>query len=52
MGFSQILMCLEIASSGAFQGLGRPMPALAGRRWTAQRGRIPLSILACHGARA
>ena len=31
MGYSQILMCLEITSSGAFQGLGRPMPpTLAG----------------------
>ena len=25
MGYSQILMCLEITSSGAFQGLG-PIP--------------------------
>lgn len=44
MGFSQILMCLEIASSGAFQGLGRPMPpSLVGVIGNAAR--IPLSIL-------
>ena len=26
MGYSQIFMCLEIASAGAFQGLGKPIP--------------------------
>ena len=26
MGFSQLLMCVEITSAGAFQGMGRPIP--------------------------
>ena len=44
MGYSQILMCLEITSSGAFQGLGRPMPpTLAGVIGNAAR--IPMAIL-------
>lgn len=31
LGVSQLLMCLEITSAGAFQGLGRPMvPSIAG----------------------
>ena len=43
MGYSQILMCLEITSSGAFQGLGRPMPpTLAGIIGNAAR--IPLVV--------
>ena len=43
MGYSQILMCLEITSSGAFQGLGRPMPpTLAGIIGNAAR--IPLAV--------
>ena len=43
MGYSQILMCLEITSSGAFQGLGRPMPpTLAGIIGNAAR--IPMAI--------
>ena len=44
MGYSQILMCLEITSSGAFQGLGRPMPpTLAGVIGNAAC--IPMAIL-------
>ena len=44
MGYSQILMCLEITASGAFQGLGRPMPpTLAGIIGNAAR--IPMALL-------
>ena len=44
MGYSQILMCLEITASGAFQGLGRPMPpTLAGIIGNAVR--IPMALL-------
>ena len=40
MGYSQILMCLEITSSGAFQGLGRPMPP----SWPVSSGTPPASL--------
>ena len=41
MGYSQILMCLEITTGGAFQGLGRTMPStVEGIVFTAAR--IPL----------
>ena len=44
MGYSQILMCLEITSSGAFQGMGRPMPpTLAGVIGNALR--IPMAVV-------
>lgn len=44
MGFSQIFMCLEITSSGAFQGMGRPIPpTLAGVIGNAAR--IPMAVL-------
>ena len=43
MGYSQILMCLEITTGGAFQGLGRTMPStVEGIVLTAAR--IPLAI--------
>lgn len=44
LSISQMLMCLEIASAGAFQGLGRPMiPAVAGILGNASR--IVLAVL-------
>lgn len=44
IGFSQLFMCMEITSSGAFQGLGRPiLPAVTGITLTAAR--IPMAIL-------
>lgn len=44
MGYSQMLMCLEITASGAFQGLGRPLPpTLVGMVGNAAR--IPMALL-------
>lgn len=44
MGFSQILMCIEITSAGAFQGLGRPLPpAISGI--LGNLARIPMAVL-------
>lgn len=44
LSVSQMFMCLEIASAGAFQGLGRPMvPAVSGI--VGNVGRIPLAVL-------
>lgn len=44
LSISQMLMCLEIASAGAFQGLGRPMiPVVAGILGNASR--IVLAVL-------
>ena len=43
LGVSQLFMCLEIASAGAFQGLGRPLvPSVCGILGNAAR--IPLAI--------
>lgn len=44
LGVSQLFMCLEITSAGAFQGLGRPLlPSAAGIAGNAAR--IPLALL-------
>lgn len=43
MGFSQILMCLEITTSGAFQGLGRTLPPTV-ESILLTGARIPLAI--------
>lgn len=43
LGFSQLFMCLEITSSGAFQGLGKPMlPTVAGV--IGNTARIPMAM--------
>ena len=43
IGFSQLFMCMEITSSGAFQGLGRPVfPAATGIVLTVAR--IPMAV--------
>lgn len=43
LSISQLFMCLEIASAGAFQGLGKPMvPAVTGI--LGNTGRIPLAM--------
>ena len=43
LGVSQLFMCLEITSAGAFQGLGKPMlPTFAGVIGNAAR--IPMAI--------
>lgn len=44
LGFSQLFMCLEITSSGAFQGLGKPMlPTVAGV--IGNTARIPMAMV-------
>lgn len=44
LGVSQLLMCLEITSAGAFQGLGRPMlPSVASI--VGNVARIPLALV-------
>ena len=44
MGYSQLLMCVEITSAGAFQGLGRPLPpTISGI--LGNLARIPMAIL-------
>ncbi len=43
MGYSQLFMCLEITSAGAFQGLGKPMPpTISGV--VGNLARIPMAI--------
>ena len=43
MGYSQLLMCLEITSAGAFQGMGRPLPpAISGI--IGNLARIPMAL--------
>lgn len=44
MGYSQILMCLEITTSGAFQGLGRTIPPTV-ESIVLTGARIPMAIL-------
>lgn len=44
LGVSQLFMCMEITTSGAFQGLGKPMaPAVVGIVGNASR--IPMALL-------
>lgn len=44
MGYSQLLMCLEISSAGAFQGMGRPLPpAITGI--LGNLARIPMAMI-------
>lgn len=44
LGVSQLFMCLEITSAGAFQGLGKPMlPSVAGILGNAAR--VPLAAV-------
>ena len=44
MGYSQLLMCIEITSSGAFQGLGRPIPPTV-TGIIGNLARIPMAIV-------
>lgn len=44
MGYSQILMCLEITTSGAFQGLGRTIPPTV-ESIVLTGARIPMAML-------
>ena len=44
IGYSQILMCLEITTSGAFQGMGRTIPPTV-ESIVLTSARIPLAIL-------
>lgn len=49
MGFSQVFMCVELATAGAFQGLGKTMPpSISGITFTALR--IPLAFILCQTA--
>ena len=44
LGVSQLFMCLEITSTGAFQGLGKPMlPSVAAI--TGNVLRVPMAVL-------
>ena len=44
MGYSQLLMCVEITSAGAFQGLGRPLPSTV-TGIIGNLARIPMAIV-------
>lgn len=44
MGFSQLLMCVEITSAGAFQGMGRPIPPTV-TGILGNLSRIPMAII-------
>ena len=44
MGYSQLLMGIEITSSGAFQGLGRPIPPTV-TGIIGNLARIPMAIV-------
>ncbi len=47
VGYSQLFMCLELATSGAFQGLGKTMPpSISGVTFTIIR--IPLAFVLCN----
>jgi Na+-driven multidrug efflux pump len=48
LGYSQIFMCLEIATSGAFNGIGRTMPpSIIGTTLTGMR--IPIALVLALG---
>ena len=48
LGFSQLFMCMEITTAGAFNGLGRTLPpSIISVPWTAAR--IPLAMLLGNG---
>lgn len=48
LGYSQIFMCLEIATSGAFNGIGRTMPpSIIGTTLTGMR--VPIAFLLALG---
>lgn len=44
MGFSQLLMCVEITSAGAFQGMGRPIPPTV-TGILGNLSRIPMAVI-------
>ncbi len=47
VGYSQLFMCLELATAGAFQGLGKTMPpSISGITFTIIR--IPLAYVLCN----
>ena len=44
MGYSQLFLCVEIASAGAFQGLGKPLPPTV-TGILGNLARIPMALL-------